>query len=291
MRLQKVVSIIVGITFLSMLCASCRMDTVSQPEQSSAEEKIQADDLAQINNESSKSDMDLLFNDPGRLHNEILAEMGKDGIFITGEKLGEKEYVAKIVESSNAVYRNMHVDYEVTEDDIRMVLQCFDSWRERGVFDVYAPIEDRKIENVYHVLDYLACEREEWDPREIERVRLAIQELEGIDPSNCSRETIQRITGCYRSDAADSESYRALDILEDSFSFWSTLKEETVAIDSLRLVSDESVDVPELGVDWYSICILLWDAVGALLCWPLGPVSVLCAVIASSAFIFAASRE
>jgi hypothetical protein len=291
MIFRKVISLMLSTTMLSMLFLSCGVDTISQPNELKSDENVQIKAAEKLNNELPRRNQNPLIVEPGRIHNAILAEMNRNGIFTRGDKVSEDEYIAIIVESCNSVFRSRNIGQEVTEDDIRAVLQCFDSWRERGVFDVYSPIEDRRTGDVYYLLDHMAAAGEVCGREELEEIRMAFEELESIGISNCSRETVRRIADNHKSDDCSSASYRALTILEDSYEFWSTLKDETAAIDTLRLIGDESQYDSKLTIDWYSISILLWDSVGALLCWPFGPFSVLCALVASSAFILATSRE
>jgi hypothetical protein len=233
-----------------------------------------------------------LIVEPGKLHNAILAEMNDDGIFTSGERLKEEEFIARIVESSNSVFRTNNIELQVGEDDIREALQCFESKRERGEFDVFSSVEYRRVGDAIHLLDHLAYAGEGHDLEELRKIRMAFEELEGITISDCSGETLRKIVNNYKSKDFFSESYWALSILEDSFDFWSSLKKsETEEIVAARVIVDEGTYDPKLTIDWYSISILLWDAVGAITCWPLGPFSIICAVVASSAFIVATSRE
>ncbi len=277
LRFKKQISVAVSIAFVTMLLSSCSEKSISEPLEKGEESRVE------------------LAATPGRLHNEILAEMNRDGCLTDGSKIERDEFISKIASSGNAVFRDRGIDVEVTEDDIRIVLECFDGWKEKGVFDVYAPIGQRSVEDVYALLDHLEAD-EGIDPAQIGSIRTAIEEIEAIGFSNCDKALVGEIVSAHRPEDLDSELGRALDILESSYDFWAGLKtdvEINVGPPDTETSGTLNPSDPEpiLATDWWSIKVLLWDAVGALLCWYLGPVSVLCAVAASAAYIIATTGE
>ena len=230
---------------------------------------------------------------PGKLHNEILAELNKECCLINGAKYDKKEFVLKIVKSSNVIFEKNGININVTNDDIHCILESFDVWKEKGIFDVYTPINKRNVEDVYILLDYLEV-HEHHDPVQIRNIRMVIEEIETIGFSNCNQETIHQIISNHESSDRHSELNNVLSIIECSYNFWTDLKSdvEDISIDKkTSVLRNDSVQDHILKVDWWSINVLLWDAVGVLLCWPLGPVSVICGVVASAIYIYITTKD
>ncbi len=266
-----------SLTFVSMLYSSCFEDNISKPQG------------------EVKQTQEVLTASPGQLHNEILAELNKDGCLTNGSKLDKNGFVSRITESTNVVFREHGLDMIVTEDDLNTVLECFDGWKEKGIFDVYTPLDERSVEDVYTLLDYLEA-HDNYNPAQVRDIRMAIEEIEAIGFSNCDQTLVEQIVSIHESGDGDSEVNKVLNILESSYNFWDDLK--TDVENNSKSVDDKSsvilkVSNPEpiLTADLWSICVMLWDAVGALLCWYLGPVSIICAVAASAAFIMATTGE
>ena len=274
---KKYVSAVVCLTFVSMLCSSCFENNISDPQ----------GEVKHLLEKSAAS--------PGQLHNEILAELNKDGCLTGGAKFDKNEFVSRLTKSSNVIFSEHGIDINVTEDDLHTVLECFDGWKEKGIFDVYTPVNQRNIEDVYILLDYLEV-HDHFDPSQIRDIRMAVEEIETIGFSNCDQTVIDQIVSAHKSKERDSELNKVLNILECSYNFWNDLKTEAENAsesvdDKSSVILKASIQEPVLAYDWWSINVLLWDAVGALLCWYLGPVSIICAVAASAAYIMATTGE
>ena len=277
LKYKKLISVILSLTFVSMLYNSCFESNISEPQG------------------EVKQPQEQLTASPGKLHNEILAELNKEGCLTNGARYDRNKFVSMITTSSNVIFSKHGIDIDVTEDDLRAVLECFDGWKEEGIFDVYTPVNERNVEDVYTLLDYLEA-HDNYDPAEIRDIRMAVEEVETIGFSNCDQTVVEQIVSTHESRDRDSELNKVLNILESSYNFWDDLKTDVEknsdsVDDKTSVILKSSTPEPILTRDWWSITVLLWDAVGALLCWYLGPVSIICAVAASAAYIIATTGE
>ena len=289
MLLKKYISITIIVLYLSMMYFSCeRNGILLPPSDRSVKEENTLNNSSDENSSKQNIEYTLKVN-PGELHNQILDEMNHGHVFEKKAKLSKQKFIDMIILSSNAVFNRNNVDYTVTHEDIGRILQCFDNWKNMNVFDAYKPIHERSIGDVFRLMDYLSNQQQCYNTEEIEKVRSVFQQLEAIGIENCNSSILNQLIDDYISDDVNSESYVSLKILQHSYNFWSDLEIDITEQRTVYSVPDEN-DIPIYKIDLWSINVLLWDAVGALLCWPLGPVSVICAVIASTAYIVATTK-
>jgi hypothetical protein len=266
---KRIFSLIVCIIYVSTVCISCADEHTAEPLEG------QRDRAERI-------------IEPGKLHNEILAEFNSDDVFVKGRAIETEEFISRMMLASNTVLRNNDIDYRVARSDIRELLNRYSLLARSGIFDAFKPVSARDVDDVYRLLNYLQHDAS-YDAEEIGKVRAAIEEIDATGIQSISKRDIQGIIADCKSSDRSSESFIALDVLEHSFTFWSDLRrraEGDIFFTEEARTSRESVEPPMLGVDWYSINILLWDACGALLCSPGGPVaSIICAVFVSAMYV------
>lgn len=284
MKCRKFASIALCLLHLSMIYISCGDSNISTPNQGEncntliASVSNKAVDQKPIDPES------IILNHPGLLHNEILRHFNKNNILVSGQKLAMEDIVARMVEACNKTFMKYRIEHSVTEADIVFAVQCLETWREGDIFDIYAPISEQNIESVYNLLDHLAHETGNFELEELENVKLAFKNVEAVGLSNCDSGVIRDITSQYKSNNKSSASYRALDVLENSFDFWSQLGLSAEEIEYEQVSTAVYVQDPKLKIDPLVIGVILADAIGALLCWNGGPLSIICAAFASIAY-------
>ena len=282
MKFRKYISVALCLAHLSMIFISCGENNISPPEKGESDSIVNVSVSNKIFEKEQIDPESILMNQPGMLHNEILKYFNKDNVLVSGNKMEKEEIVERMIEACNQAFLKYKIEYSVTEEDISVAIQCLDTWRERGIFDVFAPVDEQNTESVYELLDHIAYESGNFKPGEIENIKMAFKEVEAVGVSNCDSRVIRDITSQYKSNNKSTASYRALDILENSFDYWSELKLNAEEIESEQLATAVYVKDPKLMAD---TGLLLADAIGALLCWNGGPLSVICAVIASIAYI------
>lgn len=284
MKCRKAISVALCMLHLSMIYISCEESTLSTP----VKEEIDNTVIASVSDMSADQRPvdpgNILLDHPGLLHNEILRCFNKDGILAAGHRLTREELITRMVQACNQVFMQYIIEHSVAEEDIESALRCLESWGERGIYDIYQPIEGNNIENVYNLLDHLAYEANGFEPEDIEDIKQAFKALEAVKISNCDSRTIRDITSQYKSRDNSSAAYKALDVLEHSYDFWSQLELKENDIDQEYVTATACAFDPKLKIDPVVIGILLADAIGALLCWNGGPLSVICATLASIAY-------
>ncbi len=261
---KKVFSIYISLVYLATLFNSCTNDNSCKP-----------------NDVIPKPKKHVI--EAGRLHNEMLANINKDNVLTNREKIGEEEFIERIVTASNEVFRDNNIDYSVSSADVQDILNNYKQMAQNEIFNVFKPIEEREISDIYKLLNYLEDNRN-YNPDEIQKIRIAIEEIDAIGISNIDRKQMGQIIRKYKSHDESKESNVALDVLEHSFIFWSDLKCNIENKNEFN-TSVEPINPQILKIDWWSIDVLLWDTVGVLLCWPLGPVAVLCGLALSAIYI------
>lgn len=289
MKFRKIISVALCVAHLSLIFISCGENNISTPKMGGSDNIVQVSVPNKIYDKEPMDPGSIMMNQPGMLHNEILQYFNKDNILVSGNKMEKEEVVARMVEACNQAFLKSKIEYSVTEEDITFAIQCLDTWRERGIFDVFTPINKQNIESVYRLLDHLAYESGNFKPGEIENIKMAFKEVEAVGISNCDSRVIRDITSPYKSNNKSTASYRALDILENSFDFWSNLKLNAEEIEYEQVGTEVYIKDSKLMVD--TIGLLLADAIGALLCWNGGPLTVICAVLASIAYFFINNRD
>jgi hypothetical protein len=288
MKFRKIISSALCVAHLSMIFISCGENNISTPSKGESDNIVQVSVSNKINEREPMDPESVLLSHPGLLHNEILSYFNKDDILISGYRLTKEEVIARMVDACNQTFVKYRIEQTVTEEEIAFAVQCLETWRDRGVFDVFALANERNTERVYDFLDYLAYEADEFEFDEIEDIKMAFKELEAIGIPNCNSTIIRDITSRYKSANRASATYRALDVLEHSFDFWTGITLDEEGIEYELLESTIYVRDAKLMSD---IGLLLADAIGALLCWNGGPLTVICAVLASIAYIFITSKK
>lgn len=281
MKFRKYISVALCLAHLSMIYISCGENNISTPNKGESDNIVQVSVPNKIFEKGPMDPESIMMNHPGLLHNEILKHFNKDNILVSGQELAMEDIVIRMVEACNQTFVKYRIEHSVTEEDIAFAVQCLETWKERGIFDIFAPINEQNIESVYKLLDHLAYETGNFEPEELENIKKAFKEIEAVGISNCDSRVIRDLTNQYKSDNNSTASYRALDVLENSYDFWSELKLNAEEIEYEQTVSAVYVKDPKLMCD---IGLVLADAIGALLCWNGGPLTVICAVLASIAF-------
>ncbi len=287
---KRPISIILVVVYVAVQCYSCSGNDIANPSDRAIDDERAVENTNTIEQTSKyKIDETIIIN-PGELHNQILQTMNRNHIFSKGTKIDKSKYIDMLVMSSNAVFDQNGIEYSVSHEDVDQVLQCLNQWKETGVFDAYKPINERSTDDIYRLMDYIIVQTDIYNAQEINKIRSVFYQLEAIGLDNCDADVIARLVNENSSRDANSESYVSLSILQHSYEFWSNTNIYIPDQRTIAVVPNET-DMTIYGIDWWSINILLWDAVGALLCWPLGPVSVICAVVASSAYIAATTKD
>ena len=81
--------------------------------------------------------------------------------------------------------------------------------------------------------------------------------------------------------------------MKSSYKFWPGIRDKSNMIPNVDYSSGttNSSNLLKWEPDWWSINVILADAVGALLCWYAGPLSIICAAVASAIYIAATTNN
>lgn len=216
--------------------------------------------------------------DPGEVHNEILAEFEKRHPMSGGREISKQRFAQLFAEAANEVLRRRRIDMAYGTYDILMLLRYFDQYKTAGVYDFYGENQSNPENLVRYLHDRKRLsEKAASDLNELFRDFTPTAEvIPTVSSSEKSREST-----LYNNTAA---------VLAASQNFWSQ------RIHPLETGPGAKSDGGPKAVDWYALGILGADATGVIVVEVLtgggGSITVtIAATLASAAFICAVTGD
>ena len=96
---------------------------------------------------------------------------------LSERKLAREIFISKLAESSNEVFKRNGLRINVVKEDINNTLECFESWRDEGVFNIFKPVAERNVEDIYKLLDYMESNNL-YSKNDIDQIRYSIGVIE-----------------------------------------------------------------------------------------------------------------
>lgn len=224
----------------------------------------------------------LTVSDPGRMHNEILAEYIKEEELIFKETTDSKPAAGIFIQSANRILEQRGIPARIEVQDFDYIIQ-------------HVPfIEHEKASNEYGGGDEI---RGKTDPQiiisnlqtdvdlsrsDIDRLRKAMMELRKIDVNVSNANKFSEVAGRFRSVAnpSDNPVDMALAIAVKSFEFWAARTNSPV----IEHIEDVEQSRNNLGKYDPTVDTILWDCVGGLLFFETGPGALIAAAGFSIAY-------
>lgn len=262
----------VAVCLLISLFVSCAEEPTRVGQESDAITK--ASDAAR--NHFAGNDL-VIIDDIGGLHNEILTAFEAIHPLESEEpRISRNEFVQVFVQAANNAMVAQGYLTAYAENDVTVLLNCYDAYTQEGVYDFYGQGES----DPYTLLEYLHAKGELTDDEHHNYVA-AFDELYREGPAASSA-----------TEPSSSQGDRmARQVLSASREFWHS---RGVLNDSYSGRNPQPG--PQLAIDCYSLGIIAADAVGAIIARRLvGPghdeLLAAAAALASAAFVALAGAE
>jgi len=255
-----------GIVLLLISFVGCRSDIVGTSNNAN-----KVDDAAVRVSDHFVGRVGTTIDEPGAIHNEILAAAEQRFSKVTDGRLPRGRFVPLFVDAANEVCAAHGLPDRCDASDVEVMLDYFDALRTAGVYDFYG----QKTSYPAYLLDFL-YDRDLLTGTEY-------NEMLAIFQYDADRSAVESAA------LTSDHSGAAADVFSASREFWSSRDP------AVKAVSKNASEGPSF-IDWYSLGIIAADAAGIIVIdvWLSGGVTVTVTIggaLASATFVSLASCD
>jgi hypothetical protein len=265
---RKIVSSIILASFVSLLYTSCQEHSPIEPDDTD-KTIFENPDVTQFQ-----------VNNPGMLHNDVLAEFNKHHNLLSNKKMSIHRYAQLLSKSINSVFRKNDIPFQTTRSDILRTIRDLSKHGARGEYDFFSTEHDLP----YEMFEYL---KEEYGakPEVLDQYMNIMISIRQNEQSPAKRDPRLRSFYTLNTGNSDKDEF-IIDIARGSYEFWTTL----VNLDETELTDITWDDWEEIKKKYFAF---EPDLAAAILCIIVPSIPSLIALLyslaASTAFSLADS--